>query len=49
MEIVFAVAPLGVTVSVALLVPAEVGLNAMLTVQLAFAARLVPQVCVFTN
>jgi hypothetical protein len=48
METVFAVAPLGVTVSVAVFVPAEVGLNAMLTVQLVFAARLVPQVWVFT-
>ena len=48
METVFAVAPLGVTVSVAVFVPAAVGLNAMLTVQLAFAARLVPHVWVFT-
>lgn len=46
----FAVAPPpGVTVSVALLLPALVGLNDKSTKQLLLAAMLVPQVCVFTN
>jgi hypothetical protein len=49
MATVLAVAPLGVTVSVARLVPPEVGRNVIMTAQLAFAARLLPQVCVFKN